>query len=65
MRCQALDGSGKMQIRLIPDPFGSVPQYHLLFRTCPTPPPGFGMQPPAEFLAALDGAYIAGRSFIP
>src|SRR5260370_28160824 len=54
-----------MQIRLIPDPFGSVPQYNLLSRPCPAPPPGFGIQPATEFLATLDPAHIAGGSFIP
>jgi hypothetical protein len=59
------NGTGKMQIRLIPYPFGSVPQYHLLRPTCPAPMPGFGIQPATEFLAALDCAHIAGGSFIP
>src|SRR5229473_4570306 len=55
----------KMQARLIPDPFGSVPQHHLLVGPCPTPLPGFGIETAAEFLTALDPAHIAGRSFVP
>src|SRR5712692_6502657 len=60
-----LDGLWKMQIRLIPNPFGSVPQHHFFLRSRPTPLPGFGIQSAAEFLTVLDRSYIAGRGFVP
>src|SRR5260370_37406366 len=54
-----------MQVRLIPDPLGSVPQHHFLLRSRTTPLPGFGIQSAAEFLTVLDRSYIAGRGFVP
>src|SRR4029077_14298079 len=60
-----LGGFRKMQIRLIPDPLGAVSQHHFFLRSRPTSLPGFGIQPAAEFLTALDRSYIAGRGFVP
>jgi hypothetical protein len=59
-----LDGSRKVQLRLIPDPFGSIPSYHWLVRTCPASPPGFRIQSASEFIAVRDGTHLAGGSFV-
>src|ERR1700685_4503242 len=60
-----LSGIRKVQVRLIPNPFGSVPQHHFFLRSRPTPLPGFGIETTTEFLTVLDRSYIAGRSFVP
>src|ERR1700694_4068682 len=49
-----------MQVRLIPDPLGAVPQHYFFLR----PRPGFGIQSAAEFFTTLDRTHIAGRGFI-
>src|SRR5262249_33019522 len=60
-----LGGVGKVQIRLIPNPFAAVPQHHFFLRSRPTPLPGFGIQSAAEFVTVLDRAHVACGSFVP
>src|ERR1700735_1449623 len=60
-----LSGIRKVQVRLIPNPFSSVPPPHFFLRSRPTPLPGFGIETTTEFLTALDRTHIAGRSFVP
>src|SRR5260370_5111199 len=55
-----LDGSGKMQVGLIPDPDGSVSEDHFEHGPFPTSAPSLRVHAKTERLGGLDGSHVGG-----
>src|SRR5260370_40823579 len=55
-----LDGSGKMQVGLIPDPDGSVSEDHFEHGPLPTSAPSLRVHAKTERLGGLDGSHVGG-----
>src|SRR5215831_14906228 len=53
-----LHGAGKMQIRQIPDPFGSVTHDYLLFRAAPATVPGLPIEAFSKLFGSLDASRV-------
>jgi hypothetical protein len=56
-----LQGARKMQIRQIPDPFGSVAHDNLPLRAAPATVPGFAVDAFSKFFGRLDGSSVGSR----
>jgi hypothetical protein len=54
-----LDRSGKIWLRKIPNPLGSITHDDFLFRPAPAAIPGFQVDALAKFFSRLDGAGVS------
>src|SRR5256885_877296 len=59
-----LHSAGKMQIRQIPDPFGSVTHDDFLCRVAPATIPGFQIDALSKLFGSFDSSCVSGRTRI-
>ena len=55
-----LNRAGKVPVRIVPDPFGTVADHNLLYGAAPAAVPGFQIDPVTELAGGFDRACIGG-----